>query len=135
MKTYTEVKKITVLVAMFLAGFLVLANGALAGSNHFEEEMAVKGITENAEHRSGLGTGEKGLTHHRTFSSPKMRSNVDHFVEERAAKGIADKPEHIHGLGTGEKDAVHGNTVFPSTRDTYKGLFDEERMVKGIHKD
>ncbi|MEK9629733.1 MAG: hypothetical protein VW455_12030 [Nitrospinota bacterium] len=44
MKTYSEVNKITVLVAMFFAGFLAFSNAAMANPGLFVEEMAVKGI-------------------------------------------------------------------------------------------
>ncbi|MBC8285601.1 MAG: hypothetical protein H8E32_17440 [Nitrospinae bacterium] len=135
MKKYNAVKNITVVVSMFLASFLVFASQAIAGSNHpnhFAEELANKGITENPEHLSGLGTGEK-MVPPTTTSSSRMGTKMDHFVEERAAKGIADDSKHLSGLGAGHStEAVRGKKVFPSTRDTYNVLFDEERMVKGI---
>lgn len=136
MKKNNAVKNITVVVSMFLASFMVFANQAIAESNPsqlFVEELANKGITENPDHLSGLGTGEKRVTRHSTTPSSRLETEMDHFVEEKAAKGITENSEHLSGLGTGHStEAVRGSQVFPLTRDNYNDLFDEERMVKGI---
>ena len=123
MKKYTAVKNITIMVAMFMVGFLTLANGAFAGMNSglFKEEMAVKGISESSEHFT-----DKGVVQEEAVPSV-WESEL--FVEEMAAKGIAESSKHLIAV---ENKVAQNSPAYPTTWDANSGLFVEELANIGI---
>ncbi len=123
MKKYIEVKNIRVLVSMFLAGFLVLANGASAGNTAhdlFTEEKKAKGFSHDYKTPSHVETGKGNV------SSKTMGSNHDLFTEEKKAKGFS------HHYKNPSEEVMKGSNSFPINTGPNTGLFSEERSVKGV---
>ncbi len=123
MKKYIAVKNLTVLVSMFLAGLLVLANGASAGNtNHdpFMEEKKAKGFSHDYKNPSHFER-EKG-----NVSSKNLGTNHDLFTEEKKAKGFS------HHYKKPSQEVTRGSNVFSTNTGPNKGLFSEERSVKGV---
>jgi len=132
MKKYMTVKNITLVASFFLAGFLGLTNGAIAGSGHFIEEDLAKGIAKDPKHLIDPGTGHTGKI---VPGNSVSRPNPNLFSKEGLAKGIAEDPKHLMDHGVENADKSLNTTIFPSNRGSNMDLFSEERLVKGILKE